>query len=198
MKILAVLFDLDGTLTEPFLDFELIRAEIGIPAGPILEALETLPAEPRARALEILHRHEDQAAAAAVLHPGAADLLSWLRGRGLPVGLVTRNRRECVERVCRTHHLRFDAIITREDGPYKPDPFPITQSCLHLGVRPAHTLMVGDFLLDLQCARAAGAISILLNSHPGHAAYSAQADYVISALLELPKIIEEIEFSPEG
>ena len=35
----AVLFDMDGTLTEPMLDFPRIKAEMGIGDRPILEAL---------------------------------------------------------------------------------------------------------------------------------------------------------------
>ena len=48
MAIEAVIFDLDGTLTQPFLDFDKMRTEMGLPrdAGPILEALEGVP-EPR-------------------------------------------------------------------------------------------------------------------------------------------------------
>jgi len=35
----AVLFDMDGTLTRPMLDFPRIKAEMGIGTRPILEAL---------------------------------------------------------------------------------------------------------------------------------------------------------------
>ena len=45
MRIQAVIFDLDGTLTEPFLDFDLIRREIGLTPddGGILEAMDKMP-----------------------------------------------------------------------------------------------------------------------------------------------------------
>ena len=56
-----VIFDLDGTLTVPALDFDAIRAEIGLPPGPILESLERLSQAERRRAEEILHRHESVA-----------------------------------------------------------------------------------------------------------------------------------------
>ena len=41
MTIKAVIFDLDGTITEPFLDFDAIRRQIDIPpeAGTLLEAM---------------------------------------------------------------------------------------------------------------------------------------------------------------
>ena len=34
----AVIFDLDGTITKPYLDFDAVRAEIGV-EGPVLEAM---------------------------------------------------------------------------------------------------------------------------------------------------------------
>ena len=40
MPIEAVIFDLDGTLLHTELDFDLIRQQIGIDSGPVLEALE--------------------------------------------------------------------------------------------------------------------------------------------------------------
>ena len=38
----AILFDMDGTLTAPMLDFPRIKAEMGIGERPILEALAEL------------------------------------------------------------------------------------------------------------------------------------------------------------
>ena len=44
MPIRAVIFDLDGTITEPYLDFDAIREEIGLGknGGPVLEAMEKM------------------------------------------------------------------------------------------------------------------------------------------------------------
>ena len=81
----AVIFDLDGTLTEPVLDFDAMRAEIGLlPGVPILEQLEQLDAAERARAEAIMLRHERAAIAQATLADGCADLLGHLRGDGDP------------------------------------------------------------------------------------------------------------------
>ncbi len=38
----AMLFDMDGTLTAPFLDFDRIKSEMGIGNQPILEAIAKL------------------------------------------------------------------------------------------------------------------------------------------------------------
>ena len=43
-SIKAIVFDLDGTITEPFFDFDAIRAEMGLAkdAGPVLEAIDKM------------------------------------------------------------------------------------------------------------------------------------------------------------
>src|SRR6476660_3207252 len=64
----AILFDMDGTLTEPMLDFPRIKAEMGIGDRPILEALAEMDGERRAAAEAVLHRHEELAAAESKLN----------------------------------------------------------------------------------------------------------------------------------
>src|SRR4051794_36623067 len=91
----ALLFDMDGTLTEPLLDFPAIRADIGVPAGHgLLEWMATLPDAERAAAQEKLHAHEDRAATASTLNSGCDELLAWVRERRLPTALITRNSRK--------------------------------------------------------------------------------------------------------
>ena len=49
MSIKAVIFDLDGTITRPFFDFDAIREEMGLDrnAGPVLEAMEKMTPQQR-------------------------------------------------------------------------------------------------------------------------------------------------------
>ncbi|HIA63686.1 MAG TPA: HAD family hydrolase, partial [Planctomycetaceae bacterium] len=43
-ELAGIIFDIDGTLIDSGLDFDLIRAEMNLPAGAaILESLEQLP-----------------------------------------------------------------------------------------------------------------------------------------------------------
>ncbi len=190
MKIAAVIFDLDGTLTQPYLDFDQIRSEIGDIDGPILEAMEQMPPPQQRKALEILHRHEQEAAENSRLNPGANEIHNWLHSRNIPIGLVPRTQRSSVEYVCKAHNLDFDSIVTREDGPAKPDAFPVLRACELMGVLPKETLVVGDYLFDLISARRAGAHPVLLSTNKNHTDFSHEADYVISSLNELPDIIK--------
>src|SRR6185437_5398843 len=87
----AILFDMDGTLTEPMLDFPRIKSDLGIGNQPILEALAQMTPPQRAAAEAILFRHEDHAAAHSTLNPGCTELLAWLRIAEIPTALITRN-----------------------------------------------------------------------------------------------------------
>lgn len=193
MKVKAVIFDLDGTLTRPILDFDRIRAEIGEIDGPILEAIDRMSEGQAERARAVLHRHEEVAAEESELNAGAGEVLAELRGRGRKIGLLTRNQRRSVERVCEIHGLKFDAIVTREDGPAKPDPFGVEQLCKVMNVEPGETVMVGDYVFDLMSGRAAGAVSVLLITHDRSVEFAEHADYVIEGLGELAGVIDTLE-----
>ena len=163
----AVIFDLDGTLADSLLDFDAIREEIGLrPGEPILEQLADATPEERARAEEIMRRHERTAIAGATLTDGCADLLGHLAALEIPMGILTRNIREVVETFARTFGFRFQAVYTREDGPHKPAPDGVLALCEKLGARPAETLTVGDYKYDVIAGRRAGCRTVLLRPEP--------------------------------
>src|SRR3974377_1261935 len=96
MQIKAVIFDLDGTITQPFFDFDAIRLEMGFKpdAGPILELMEKMTPQQRQAAEKILFAHEEKAVAHSTLNPGAKDTLAALRKKGILIGILTRNKKE--------------------------------------------------------------------------------------------------------
>ncbi|WP_146661667.1 HAD family hydrolase [Anaerohalosphaera lusitana] len=167
MPIKAVIFDLDGTITQPCLDFDLIRQEMGLAedAGPILEYLENMPPDDRKQAETILERHEDQAAVESCLNNGAKETIEELCDRGIKVGILTRNKRTNAIAVRDKHGLHFDAVIAREDGPAKPDPHGVLALCKEFGTSPRETILVGDYLHDLLTAKAADVTAILIETH---------------------------------
>jgi len=193
MPIRAVIFDLDGTITEPYFDFDAIRQEIGIArdGGSVLEAMEKMTPEQRERAEAILHFHEEKALAASELNPGARETLEDLRRRGIRIGILTRNRKCNALAIAQKHNVQFDGIVGREDGPVKPDAFGVLRLCRDFGVEPPETLLVGDYLYDVLCARAAGAISVLLANHPRAPEFVQHADFVIRNLCEILQIIDD-------
>lgn len=186
----AVIFDFDGTITEPFLDFNTIRAEIGIPPGPVLEALETMDDADRRRAEAILKRHEWEAARSASLQEGAVDVLASLRAKGHPIAILTRNARATVDYVLNTFGIVVDAVRTREDGAIKPSPEPVLAICEELSAEPLRSWVVGDYLFDILSGRSAGTRTVLMVGDRPLPEFADQADHVIRRLSELPPIIE--------
>ena len=185
----AVIFDMDGTLTEPVLDFDAIRAEIGMPEDvPILEHLTAVGEAERARAESIMVRHEREAIARATLADGCADLLGHLRGMEIPMAILTRNVREVVETFARMFAFEFHAVYTREDGPPKPSPHGARLLCQAMGVDPAATLAVGDYKYDVIAGRDAGCRTVLVD-RDGLAAHQlvewGSPDLVVKSLREL-------------
>lgn len=181
MSIKAVIFDLDGTITQPYFNFDDIREEIGLArdSGPLLESMEKMTPQLRQKAEKILHKHEEKAVIESKLNPGAEHTLSGLREQGIHIGILTRNKRDNAYAIARKHNLQFDAVIGREDGPVKPDSFGVLELCRRFGVQPQETLLVGDYLFDLLCAKAAGACAVLLTNHHQADDFAEHADFCI-------------------
>ncbi|MCK6457357.1 MAG: HAD family hydrolase [Phycisphaerae bacterium] len=181
----AIIFDMDGTLTRPVLDFDALAARIGIDEGPILEAMQRMDDAARRRAESILQEVEADAAARSELQPGAMEVVQALRDARIPTALMTRNSRCSVETFLDRHGLRFDAVRTREDGVVKPSPEPVHQLCRTLGVPAGQTWVIGDYRFDIDCAIAAGATAVLLLNDAGTPDWARTAHVVIRDLREL-------------
>ena len=186
----AVLFDMDGTLTCPMLDFPRIKAEMGIGTRPILEALAEMTDERRAAAEAVLLRHEEAAAVGSTLNAGCVELLDWLRARGVRSAVITRNSRSSVSTVFSRHELAFDVVIAREDAAPKPDPRPLLLACERLGVAPSDAWMVGDGQYDIEAGAAAGVRTVWV-SHGGSAPFAAQPWRAVRDLGELQALLAQ-------
>ncbi|MER6307987.1 HAD family hydrolase [Streptomyces sp. NPDC001657] len=111
--------------------------------------------------------------------PGARAALDALRGRGIPVGVVsnqsgvargllTRGQVEAVQRRVEELLGPFAVWAVCPHGPAdgcgcrKPAPGLVLAACRRLGVAPEDTAVVGDIGADLGAARAAGARGVLV------------------------------------
>jgi hydrogenase expression/formation protein HypE len=204
-RIGAVVFDFDGTLTEPgALGFASIREAIGCPAGePILEFLAALPdSADRDRRMRVLESLEREAAAASLPSRGAEDAVLAVRERGLPVAILSRNGRGSIERALanftRVTLDDFDLVLTRESHTRpKPAPDGLLLAARRLHVEPARMLVVGDYLYDLQAGRAAGAVTVLV-TNGGGSDNGWDYDLAIDTLSELPDLIDRGVLLPAG
>lgn len=204
----AIIFDFDGTLATLTIDFGLMRRKVGALAAayleddvpdvgePVLEWLEVLKGRvEQAEGLDVamefhtrcrfaIIEMEVAAAREGELFGFTRPMLSWLRGRGVRTGIVTRNCTPAVRTVFADVDEYVDVLLAREDAErVKPDPAHLLAACARLGVEPGRALMIGDHPMDVVAGHRAGM----------HAAavYSGRYDAVAFAR-ELGDVIPEL------
>ncbi len=196
--IRAVVFDFDGTLTRPgALDFPAVKRLLGCPRdSTILEFIDSLEGDAAKRAaFSKLEEAELDAARRSVPNHGAVELLRRLAAKGIRMGIITRNCMASIEEALKSFPGitadGFGIIITRE-SPCRPKPHPdgVLAACRALGVEPGETLVVGDFIFDVEAGAAAGAVTALITNGGEPEEMRVQADHVIASLNEIPEILE--------
>jgi hydrogenase expression/formation protein HypE len=196
-RIKGVLFDFDGTLTLPgALDFPAIRREMNCPPDiPILEWLETVPAERKPPLMKILESAEEKAAEESLPNVGAEECLLTLRDRGFLLGIITRNSlpsvRVALERFETVRLLDFSTVITRDDSLPKPHPDGVHKACERMGLAASELMVVGDFRFDVIAGKAAGACTVLLTNgrRSVMAAGDPEPDFTVAHLEEILQFV---------
>ena len=122
-------------------------------------------------------------------------VVSALRSNGYKTGIVTSKFRRRIEAVLVREGLShlFDVIVGSEDIPnHKPNPDGIQMAMRKLGATPEETTYVGDAMVDLKTARAAGVRFIGVATGPTQAKDFLDSGVpVISSLGELLDLLEE-------
>jgi phosphoglycolate phosphatase len=210
--IKAVIFDFDGTLAPLSLDFDQMRVEIEGIAGRYvsqgeieeLHALYTLEliytiearleeegARFRSETFERLCALEVQALLGSDPYPYTRDVLLALRGRGMRLGVITRNCLKAVKTVFPDIAGCVDTIVTRDDTDLvKPNPAHVEIVLSRLGVQPGEAILVGDHPTDIIAGRAAktGTVGVLAGRTRKDKFAEAGADHIVAdirAVLEL-------------
>lgn len=161
----TVLFDLDGTLTVPVIDFAALRRALDVPDGEsITHALNARPEDERERGFKIVEQAELKAAHNARANTGAIELIAWLHGAGYATGIITRNNPEAATLTLDALGLVIDVVITRDCAPPKPAPDPVHEALRRLGRGAETTLVVGDYRDDIEAGKAAGALTCLVTN----------------------------------
>ncbi len=136
---------------------------------------------------------ELRAAALATPAPGAAELLHTLAGRGIRIGVCTRNARAIVTRLASELGLVHEVLVAREDTPRpKPAPIHLRKALVQLRRSPREAAFVGDHAMDALGARRAGMRSFgVPSTHPPSPAAIERAflaqrpDVMLPTLLDL-------------
>ena len=196
----TVLFDLDGTLADTIplivasyqhafrtvlgeeVDEVRARAWIGRPLLPAL--LEESPEH--GHALDRAYREWNLANTDRLIrrYDGVPELLDALTAAGLTTAVVTSKRRETARLALAgvgVDHL-VDVVAALEDTDrHKPHPAPLLHGAARLGVAPGGCVYVGDAVVDVLAARAAGmgAVAVTWGAGDAEALAAAGPDLVV-------------------
>ena len=90
--------------------------------------------------------------------PGAGELVEALQAAGRSVAVVSSKRAELVRRGMRLTGVPEVEVVVglEETSRHKPDPGPLLEGARRLGLDPSRCVYVGDAVVDVQAARAAG------------------------------------------
>jgi phosphoglycolate phosphatase-like HAD superfamily hydrolase len=201
----GVVFDLDGTLTVPNLDFAEMYRRCGVDLnGDILDALTSMPVDEAKRCQAIIDEMEEEGRRTMQLMPGVLEVSKWLASHGLKTSIVTRNTKKTVDTFNNLLNERsipsFQNCVSRdiEGIPPKPNPaalsvicsewdLPLDQSILMVGDSPANDIVFG---------KNAGVATALLDTgrrymEQSSGKSSVGADMTVTHMVALPRLLWE-------
>ena len=207
----AFVFDFDGTLAVPNIDFGLMRRQVdaiakryGVdPAGIshlyILEMIETVRAQlgrTNGPGGEDFHREahdsilalEIECARRGGMLPGAIEVLQVLRQQGFKIGVVTRNSASAVRTICSVIDTLCDVFLPREAVRFvKPHPEHLQRALDHLQVPAQHAVMVGDGPIDMAAGKALGlrTVAVLTGGVRRELLLASQPDLILDSVADL-------------
>lgn len=184
----TVLFDLDGTLADTIplivasyqhafrtvtgeeVDEGRARAWIG---RPLLDALLEESPE-HGHELDRVYREWNLANTARLIrrYDGVPGMLRRLRGAGVVTGVVTSKRHETARLALEAvgADALVDVVAALEDTDrHKPEPQPLLHGAAVLGADPRACVYVGDAVVDVVAARAAGMEAVAVTWGAGEA-----------------------------
>eukprot|EP00241_Pyramimonas_parkeae_P006441 CAMPEP_0114236660 /NCGR_PEP_ID=MMETSP0058-20121206/6964_1 /TAXON_ID=36894 /ORGANISM="Pyramimonas parkeae, CCMP726" /LENGTH=385 /DNA_ID=CAMNT_0001348627 /DNA_START=186 /DNA_END=1343 /DNA_ORIENTATION=- len=204
----GVVFDMDGTLTVPNLDFALMYKRCNVPMSEdILKAVDRMPKEEKHAAWRVIDAMEEEGRRTLQLKRGTVEIARWLGQHNLRTAVVTRNSSATLQHfsagIWRQAGLPpFSVAISRDDDvPAKPDPAALRIISDQWGVPLSpDLLMVGDSPSnDVRFGKAAGVSTALLHSGRGRLEEGEDggADFCVDNLFQLPGLLWK-HFDIEG
>nr|ACG48930.1 catalytic/ hydrolase/ phosphoglycolate phosphatase [Zea mays] len=206
----GVVFDMDGTLTVPVIDFPAMYREVlggdaayaaarGAGGGSvdILHCIEDWAPDKQRHAYEVIARFEREGLDRLQIMPGASELCGFLDAKQIRRGLITRNVKDAVDLFHQRFGMTFTPALSREFRPYKPNPAPLLHICSAWNIPPHEVIMVGDSLKDdVVCGKRAGAFTCLLDETGRYGPHDSlpeevKPDFKVSSLTEVFAVLEE-------
>ncbi|MFQ5799362.1 MAG: HAD family hydrolase [Bacteroidota bacterium] len=213
-KLSCVIFDLDGTLTQTneliFAAFNHVAQryatktfspqEITAMFGPPEEvAVESLVGQECAQEAmsSMLDYYRDHHGQFACMHPGAKEMLDYLKSRNVRLALFTGKGRFTAEITMMKFGLKryFDLVVTGNDVmKHKPSAEGIQKILQALNVQPEHAVMIGDSINDIRAAREAGVLmaSVVYDSYAKEKVLGMNSDLVFHSVEEVFSWLKEL------
>jgi phosphoglycolate phosphatase len=175
-ELKAVLFDFDGTLGDSYpaitASVNHVRALHALPPLSVAEVKRHVGRGPdhllshtvgigdnTANVAAYREHHPSVLRSGTQLLPGAAETLRALHNRGLRLAVCSNKPVVFTRELVSILEVAscFDAVLGPDDVP-KPKPAPdmLLAALSRLGVKAAQTLYIGDMVVDIETARAAG------------------------------------------
>jgi phosphoglycolate phosphatase len=151
----------------------------------------------RIKSLAIAEKYEMEAATLTSLQPGAIETLKELKKMKLKIGLCTTSSEAAANYILKRFKVAeyFQVVVSRDKVTnVKPDTEQCELALKTLGIKPNNMVLVGDSSADMQSAKELKAIAIGVPT--GIATQkqltTAGANYIITALSDLPVLIKEL------
>lgn len=157
------------------------------------------PEVPVEESIEIYRSyHYDNFGKLITVFPGMKELIQTLDEREYNLGLVTSRLKKTTMQGLEAYGLLpyFQAIVTADDtSAHKPDPEPVNIALKKLDALPENSIMLGDTMFDILCAKNAGVRSVLVDwsvaVSPEERKGNDRPDYIIKKAEELLGILEQ-------
>jgi phosphoglycolate phosphatase len=213
--IQAFIFDFDGTLAIPNIDFGLMRRQVDLIASRygvdpasvkhlyILEMIEAVRAQlgqdGNLRGADFHHEAHASILALEIdcarrggMLPGAVEVLRGLRQQGFKLGVVTRNSASAVRTICATIDSLCDVFLPREVVRFvKPHPEHLQRALNQLHIPAQQAVMVGDGPIDISAGKALGlgTIAVLTGGDRRELLLASQPDLILDSVADLLSIV---------
>lgn len=99
IPIHGIIFDMDGTLTLPILDFKILRTLLNCPPPPkdLLKFINEQSETEQKRLMTIVEQFEEEGNQQMKLQPGVHTMLNMLSKCGIKKAIITRNGQPAIE-----------------------------------------------------------------------------------------------------
>lgn len=206
----AVIFDFDGTLADTseliiksfqtvyrqFMGEERTADYISASFGePLKVTIEREFTQPFDEVFKVYKSYQnDRFDKEVKLFNNVKETLKYLKTKNIKTAVVTSRIRQSVVDALKSFEIfdYFDEIIAVDDTEnHKPHPEPLLKAINLLSTLPSKVLYVGDSKFDIECAKSAGAIPVLVGWHTNSNELRTTYDvkFMVNDLFEITQIV---------